>query len=103
MDGKTVKQLLIALGAAAVVAIAWAAWRMSESGGAAKAVPWAGNSIWWGKPAVNAVDVGWTRDALPFGHPIYRQQLPGVTRDGLSQFGWSWVSDPPSEEGLGYE
>jgi hypothetical protein len=103
MDGKAVRQLAVAIIAAAVVAIGYAAWRKSGASGGGKVVPWAGAVIDWGAPAKNGCDIGWMSAVLPHPHPIYRQTMTGVTRDGLSRYGWAWIADPPSEQGLGYE
>lgn len=97
-DSPLVRQLLLALGAAVVVAIGWAAWR--SSGGQGKALqPWAGAAVDWGKPARHGCDTGWLGDVLPHPHPIYRQQQPSACRSGLASDGWNWVFLPPANQG----
>jgi hypothetical protein len=97
--GPLVRQLVLALGAAVVVAIAYAAWRSAGQQG--KAVqPWAGAAVDWGKPARHGCDTGWLGNVLPHPHPIYRQTKPSAARDGLAAYGWAWVFDPPGEMGL---
>jgi hypothetical protein len=98
MDGQPfVKQVIAGVAATIIVALLWVAWR--KSGALAPKRPaWAGAQIDWGKPARHGCDIGWMSDALPHPHPIYRQWIPGAHRDGLSEYGWSWISDPPGEE-----
>ncbi len=92
-------QIVMALVASVVVAIAWTAWR--SSGAQGKAVPpWAGAVVDWGKPARHGCDTGWMGDALGHPHPLYRQQQPGQARDGLTRWGWAWIADPPGEQDL---
>lgn len=97
-DDKLMSQVLIALGAAVAVALVLTAWRSAGAGGPAAA--WTGAKIDWGRPARYGCDTGWMADVLPRPHPVYRQWIPGAHRDGLSKYGWAWISDPPGEMGL---
>jgi len=99
---KTIRQVLLALGAAAVVALAVAAWRQSGKTDA-PGPAWAGAKIDWGKPARHGCDVGWMSAVLPHPHPVYRQTVPSAGRHALSTTGWAWVSNPPGEMGLADE
>lgn len=82
--------------------LAWSAWS-----GAGKdpeqSTAWAGAKIDWGKPAAHGCSQDWMAAVLPVDHPVYRQWQPGAARQGLITNGWSWISDPPSEQGLGNE
>jgi hypothetical protein len=44
----------------------------------------------------------WEMDGcLTSGHPLFRRpRAPRCTRDALVEHGWSWISDPPSEEDI---
>lgn len=99
MDKKLARQAVLALAAAVVVALGVAAWRSSKTDAPGPA--WAGAKIDWGKPARNGCDVGWMKDVLPHPHPVYRQTMPSAGRHALSTTGWAWVSNPPTEQGLG--
>jgi hypothetical protein len=36
--------------------------------------------------------------SLPLPHPLCRQaRVPGATRSALMEYGWAWITDPPSE------
>ena len=94
------RQVAVAAAAAAVVALAYAAWRQSARTDA-PGPAWAGAKIDWGAPARHGCDAGWMSDVLPHPHPVYRQSVPSAARHGLALSGWEWVSSPPGEMGLG--
>jgi hypothetical protein len=94
---KLMTQILIGLGAAVAVALAFGAWKSSSGD---QAAAWSGARIDWGKPARYGCDTGWMADVLPRPHPVYRQWIPGANRDGLARYGWAWISSPPGEMGL---
>lgn len=102
MADKYVRQVALALGAAAVVALAVAAWRQSGKTDA-PGPAYAGARIDWGRPARHGCDAGWMSAVLPHPHPVYRQTVPSAGRHALSTTGWAWVSNPPSEQGLASE
>lgn len=97
----TTKLVLVFAGVVAGV-LAWTAWQ-GETAAPGPASAWAGAKVDWGKPAAHGCDASWMGAVLDVPHPVYRQWKPGATRTGLIRYGWSWITDPPSEQGTGDE
>lgn len=89
-------KIIIAVGIGIVAGIFWLAWNGDNETTAALGTA----GVEWGRPRRYGQDFDWLGDVLPFPHPIYRQWQPGAARTGVMQYGWGWITDPPSEEGL---
>jgi hypothetical protein len=88
-------KLALAAGAVIVAALFWFAWYGDADTTAAGAA-----GVEWGRPRKYGCDFDWQGDILPCPHPVYRQWQPGGARTRVMQYGWGWITNPPSEEGL---
>lgn len=95
----TMKIVLVFAGVLAGL-LAWTAWSGEPP---EQATAWSGAQVDWGRPARHGCSADWMSAVLPLNHPVYRQWKPGAARTGLIRSGWSWISDPPSEQGLADE
>jgi hypothetical protein len=90
------QKILAAVGVGIMAALFWLAWQGDNATVAALGTAGAD----WGRPRRYGEDFDWLGAVLPTPHPIYRQTQPGHCRTRVMQYGWGWVTDPPSEEGL---
>jgi hypothetical protein len=57
----------------------------------------AGDAPWAGKQTHGCFPHEMSQ-SLPLPHPLCRQaRVPGATRSALMDYGWAWITDPPSE------